>query len=487
MNKTIKSPMRELLYTMICKYDERKSEKDAKYQQKQVCLRVVQNFVENMEGMSGVEEIIRNLKELSDLEQQDLIKTQNQYLDEIASLTGVSVTTLKRIKKEGSINGGVWRTPGKKRPHESTVSNLDNFDLDAIRNKINEYYIFRKQVPTLRSLLMDLKDSIQFRGCHETLRRILLANGYMFKKNKNERSLLIERYDIAAWRHRFLRTIGQKRAEGKQIIYLDETYVHKNYKPKKSWQGPSTSGVIENISSGKRFIIVHAGSDKGPVPNSLLVFSTKSKMADYHHDMNAKNFNKWLQEKLVPNLHEPSVIIMDNASYHSVVINKAPTSQNRKDEIKEWLTLNGVPFEDYHSKNELLCLVKRHTPEPIYEADQILSQNGHEVLRLPPYHCDLNAIELVWSLAKRKVASKNIALTTLQLENLIKESFENVTPEDWKKMTDHVIHVENKYKQRDRIVEENLDSFIISVGDSGTSESDAQCVINPIFVSSSFY
>ncbi|KAH9640368.1 hypothetical protein HF086_003054 [Spodoptera exigua] len=124
-------------------------------------------------------------------------------------------------------------------------------------------------------------------------------------------------------------------------------------------------------------------------------------MADYHHNMNAVNFNKWLREKLIPNLNEPSVIVMDNASYHSIIVNKAPTSQNRKNDIREWLTLNNILFEDYHRKAELRCFVNRNTPGPVYEADELLKENGHEVLRLPPYHCDLNAIELIWSLAKR--------------------------------------------------------------------------------------
>lgn len=233
--------------------------------------------------------------------------------------------------------------------------------MDVIRNKLNEFYIVRKQVPTLRTLLAELKESIGFSGSHETLRQILLKSGYEFKKNKNERPLLIERYDISAWRHRFLRTIASKRLEGKPIIYLDETYVHKSYKPKKCWQGSSTSGVVENISSGKRYIIVHAGSERGPVPNSLLVLSTKSKMADYHHDMNASNFNKWLQEKLLPKLNGPSLIVMDNASYHSVINKKAPTAQTRKPEIREWLTLNGVAFEEYHTKAELLFCKTKYT------------------------------------------------------------------------------------------------------------------------------
>lgn len=74
----------------------------------------------------------------------------------------------KKIKKEGTVNAGVWNTPGKKRPHKLTVSDLDNFDIDVIRNKINEFYIVRKQVLTLRVLLMELRESIGFNGCRET-------------------------------------------------------------------------------------------------------------------------------------------------------------------------------------------------------------------------------------------------------------------------------------------------------------------------------
>jgi transposase len=375
------------------------------------------------------------------------------------------------------VNEGMWSTPGKKRPHANSVSALDNFDNDAIRNKINEFYVVRKEVPTLRTLLEELRSSINFSGCRETLRKILIANGYEFKKNKNERMVLVERYDIAAWRHRYLREIAAKRAEGKPIIYLDETYVHKNYKPKMSWQGPSTSGnlqpsPLENISSGKRYIIVHAGSEKGFVPNALLVFSTKSRFADYHHDMNAENFEKWLQEKLIPNLNQPSVIVMDNASYHTVQNNKVPTTQIRKAEIQEWLDSRGINYNNYFTKAELLCLVNKNKPEPLYVADEILKQYGHEILRLPPYHCDLNPIELIWSSAKRMVAKKNINLSAMETEALIKSSFGRITAEDWKTMVDHVIKVENKYKKRDHITEEVLEKFIISVGDNDSTDSE---------------
>ncbi|CAK1582837.1 unnamed protein product [Parnassius mnemosyne] len=96
--------------------------------------------------------------------------------------------------------------------------------------------------------------------------------------------------------------------------------------------------------------------------------------------MNAVNFNKWLREKLIPNLNEPSVLVIDNASYHSIIVNKAPTSQSRKNYIREWLTFNDIPFEQYQTKAKLLCIVKRNTPESVYGADELLKRNGHELL-----------------------------------------------------------------------------------------------------------
>lgn len=154
---------------------------------------------------------------------------------------------------------------------------------------------------------------------------------------------------------------------------------------------------------------------------------------------------------------------MDNASYHVTQINKPPSMNDLKVDIQKWLTENGIYYEEFFTRAELMCLVNENKTTPIYEAEECLKQHGHEVLKLPPYHCDLNAIELIWSLAKRKIASKNLGIPGNEKENLIKECFNNVTVNDWKKCTDHTISVDNKYKVRDRISETELEPFIISV------------------------
>lgn len=45
-----------------------------------------------------------------------------------------------------------------------------------------------------------------------------------------------------------------------------------------------------------------------------------------------------------------------------------------------------------------------------------------------------------------------------------------MTSEDWKKITDHVINVENKNKQRHHITEEVLEPMIISLGDNDSAD-----------------
>lgn len=81
--------------------------------------------------------------------------------------------------------------------------------------------------------------------------------------------------------------------------------------------------------------------------------AVKSKNEDYHTEMNAEGFTEWFQA-LVQSLEEPSVIIMDNASYHSQQMNRIPTSASRKNEIQEWLREHGIAFRQEELKPELL-------------------------------------------------------------------------------------------------------------------------------------
>ena len=97
---------------------------------------------------------------------------------------------------------------------------------------------------------------------------------------------------------------------------------------------------------GQRLIVVHAGGVEGWVEDVGLVFRSKTNSADYHNEMNSEHYNEWLTEQLLPRLDRPSVIIPDHASYHNKQKDKAPTSNSRKDKIKQWLDKHNIQYSD---------------------------------------------------------------------------------------------------------------------------------------------
>jgi len=108
-------------------------------------------------------------------------------------------------------------------------------------------------------------------------------------------------------------------------------------------------------------------------------------------------------------LESKSVIVVNNASYHNVQLNRHPTSNARKGEMLLWLDKHGIRYSSNTTKAELYDLIKVHKPQyETFAIDSLLADHGHTMLRLPPYHPDLNPIEQIWSIVKTRIAAKNI-------------------------------------------------------------------------------
>ena len=145
----------------------------------------------------------------------------------------------------------------------------------------------------------------------------------------------------------------------------------------------------------RRMIILHAGCEGDFIPGAGEVFKAHSATGDYHGEMNHQTILKWLN-KVIPYLPKKSVLVMDNAAYHNVQVDKPPVRSNKKIVIQEWLTKHRVPWGAKMFKDELHDLIKKHPPAPVFAVDQIPESHGHLGLRLPPYDADLNPIELIW-------------------------------------------------------------------------------------------
>jgi hypothetical protein len=87
--------------------------------------------------------------------------------------------------------------------------------------------------------------------------------------------------------------------------------------------------------------MVHCGCEKEFVSNARLMFKSRSKSGDYHDEMNHKNCEHM---KLLPNLEENSVLVIDNVSYHNVQVDRAPTSATKIADMQKWLNERGIFF-----------------------------------------------------------------------------------------------------------------------------------------------
>lgn len=129
----------------------------------------------------------------------------------------------------------------------------------------------------------------------------------------------------------FRRDMGDRRTHerkrvGRYVVTREDTF-----------QQGTRRGLRAPSGRGCHLIMLHAGCEKGFVKEACLVFRAKETSDDYHPEMDGNRFEKWFVEQLLPNTEPSSVVVMDNASYHSVHLEKVPSLSTRKGDIQSWL------------------------------------------------------------------------------------------------------------------------------------------------------
>jgi transposase len=391
-----------------------------------------------------------------------------------AEILKVGKRSIYDILKEQTSENGL-KSPKKKRKRQLTKSSMNSFEESVIRRTIYDFHKEHKQVPNVKSLLPVLQDKINFSGKQTTLTLMIKKLGFRWKKTDDNRVLLKEKMDIVFKRINYLRAIKNYRRQGRPIVYSDETYIHSSHVSSNSWIDSTNKGLKVPASKGTRFIIVHAGTEKGFIPGAFLMFKSGTKSGDYHDDMNYTNYRRWAETQLIPNLEMNSVIVLDNASYHNKLDERTPNANNNKAQMKEWLTKRNIKFHEKALKAELYHLIKLHKPrQQSFRIDELFEKHGHTVLRLPPYHPELNPIEKIWAVLKRYVADNNVEFTIDSVKKLVEEKVSKIHHE-WKNICDHVVKEEDIYMEDDGIIDLLFDNDIsINLNDSSSSEEEEE-------------
>ncbi|KAK6050928.1 hypothetical protein COOONC_11567 [Cooperia oncophora] len=107
-----------------------------------------------------------------------------------------------------------------------------------------------------------------------------------------------------------------------------------------------------------------------------------------------------------------------NAPYHTRVLEKVPTRSSRVQEIWNYLSSHGVEVGLDSTKEALLEEVGARLETALdhfvatrggaaalrcYAAEKICEEMGVSLLRLPPFHCFFNPVELCWSHLKQRL------------------------------------------------------------------------------------
>ena len=117
--------------------------------------------------------------------------------------------------------------------------------------------------------------------------------------------------------------------------------------------------------------------------------------------------------------------------------------------------------------------MKANKPQfPSYVVDGVAAEHGHKIVRLPPYHCHFNPIELIWAEVKGYVGRNNKDFTVSSIMKLTEEALSAVKAENWKKAVIHTKGVISAAWENEGILEEGIEELIISVGNSSSSSDD---------------
>ena len=191
---------------------KRKSGKSISVEEQQIILNVAKYFQE--ENKSGNKPQFR----------------AGGVIAKTAAATGVSKNSVRKIVSAGKVID-----EGKTRKGKVRFGKLDNFDVGVIRRIIHNLY--RENIsPSLKKILLQLKEKMNFPYGKTHLWRLLKKMGFGYEKRGGQR-IISERPEIIAWRERYLRRIRKIREADPEraIVYTDETWLNQVHRTKKEW------------------------------------------------------------------------------------------------------------------------------------------------------------------------------------------------------------------------------------------------------------
>lgn len=346
--------------------------------------------------------------------------------------------------------------------------------LHCLREVIYKMYARKDKITVETIFRQFIEESPETKISKSSLYLGIKKMGFHFKK-RDGRKQLLEMPGIRLKRILFLNKYHAAKSEKLFTpVFLDETWIFSKSGDRRMWQDGTKHSDFKKTGSGTRYVIVHAGNKNGFVANASLIFKCNKKTGDYHDNMNTENFENWFKKQLIVNLEEPSLIIMDNATYHSRLDEEIPRKSWSKTRMLEWLKKKNIPFPDHILKDAVWNIIEKQVfPEKNYHLDKYAAEHGHCVLRLPPYHCHFNAIEMVWSETKRHYdqAIMKTAGSPTEVLKVWNDVVNNVPEQHWQNYIKHTEKIISEaWEVENKLDLLNIEPMVISVSNESDDE-----------------
>ncbi|CAO4367631.1 unnamed protein product [Caenorhabditis nigoni] len=451
---------------------------------------------------SSGEDLLRNLVKSMEYIQSSLgddakFTPFRSVLESSASLSGVHRSTISRqlVKKPETTRRKLLKEMGQKEKNRRLAGRLSVFEKFQITKKLHEMWKNDENV-TLDVIHEWAKANIAFKFERTMFYHILQGMGFTHKK-RSQNTILVERPDIVKRRIEYLRKKDHMDRGGVYFAAVDESWNHDGMTPDEAWQHSNAtmyersrmvnldtpmSGPNKGKHRGKRGIVLAMLTEDGVLEGSekVIISGTKEKdqKLDYHTEMSSDTYEKYIKEmvpllKAAADLHgRKAAILCDNAAYHSKTLEKPPTGASVKADIVSFLQKHNVPHHISQTKVELVKIMQGYIKAcggrsmfTVYEIDDWASKQDVEILRLPPYHCFWNPIELLWSQLKQHLRSLGKVSDSLEIVRIrTLEFLKNFPPAEARKLMDHTRRDEQNVREMmiERAAEWHDESFKLS-------------------------
>lgn len=418
-------------------------------------------------------EIVYNLyKYFNDIKNKDMssiFDTASTRL--VATATGLPWSNVKKVMLEGrrieeGEQGGEFSTAKGQQMKRFVLSDSDRAVVrESIIDYYYEFYNKDENFPTMKALHQQMKEKINYSGSYATLRQEVSHMGFQWKNLDSHSGILVEKHEIRFLRINFLTKIAEYRAQGRPIVFTGETFV-------------DTSNTPKGTAKGYGLVIVHAGGMDGYVPNALHMFEASQNIDENLNYLNSEAYIKWMNNQLIPNLKPNSVVVIDNPFYQNLLHNPAPGPNARKQEMLDWLDYRNIVYSSSMLKPQLYQLILLHKDRcKEYKIDSILKINNHSVLRLPPYHPELNPIRKIWPLIKSGMGKRKDLTNVKNKMKLAEEKINSITLQQWKNLCELAIKEERKFIGHDSAIDALTEKLTSNDSDS-SDESDTELDID---------